>query len=127
MDLEGDVTGEFPCFDFQTLADSMDTAGLSWKYYAPTYGQRGYNFNTFDAINHIRNSGLWDTNVMPDTQFASDAKNGLLPAMSWLVTGDGSEHPPNSSCFGENWTVTQLKRAHAGAGLGYDGSLSDVG
>jgi hypothetical protein len=45
---------------------------------------------------------------MPDTQFASDAKNGLLPAMSWLVTGDGSEHPPNSSCFGENWTVTQL-------------------
>ncbi len=108
MDLEGDVTGEFPCFDFQTLADSMDTAGLSWKYYAPTYGQRGYNFNTFDAINHIRNSGLWDTNVMPDTQFASDAKNGLLPAMSWLVTGDGSEHPPNSSCFGENWTVTQL-------------------
>jgi phospholipase C len=108
MDEEGDVTGEFPCFDFPTLADSMQSAGISWKYYAPTYGERGYVFNTLNAINHIRNSGLWTSNVMPDTQFASDAMNGLLPAMSWLVTGDGSEHPPNSSCFGENWTVTQL-------------------
>ncbi|MGA8763221.1 MAG: alkaline phosphatase family protein, partial [Candidatus Sulfotelmatobacter sp.] len=108
MDEEGDVTGEYPCFDFQTLADSMQTAGISWKYYAPTYGERGYVFNTFNAINHIRNSSLWTSNVMPDTQFASDALSGTLPAMSWLVTGAGSEHPPNSSCFGENWTVTQL-------------------
>ena len=108
MDEEGDVTGEFPCFDFQTLADSMESAGISWRYYAPTAGERGYVFNTLNAINHIRNSGLWNSNVVPDTQFASDAISGLLPAMSWLVTGDASEHPPNSSCFGENWTVTQL-------------------
>lgn len=108
MDEEGDVTGEFPCFDFPTLADSMQSAGISWRYYAPTKGEQGYNFNTFNAINHIRNTGLWTSNVVPDTQFASDALNGLLPAMSWLVTGAASEHPPNSSCFGENWTVTQL-------------------
>jgi phospholipase C len=108
MDDEGDVTGEFPCFDFPTLADSLQSAGISWRYYAPTKGEQGYNFNTFDAINHIRNSGLWNTNVVPDTEFESDALNGFLPAMSWLVTGAGSEHPPNSSCFGENWTVTQL-------------------
>ena len=108
MDEEGDITGEFPCFDFQTLADSMETAGVSWKYYAPSSGEQGYVFNTFNAINHIRNSGLWNTNVVSDTQFADDALSGMLPAMSWLVTGAASEHPPNSSCFGENWTVTQL-------------------
>jgi phospholipase C len=28
--------------------------------------------------------------------------------VSWLVTGDGSEHPPLSTCAGENWTVRQL-------------------
>jgi hypothetical protein len=28
--------------------------------------------------------------------------------VSWLVTGAGSEHPPNTACLGENWTVTQL-------------------
>ena len=108
MDEEGDITGEFPCFDFQTLADSMETAGVSWKYYAPAFGEQGYVFNTFDAINHIRNGSLWNTNVVSDTQFATDALSGTLPAMSWLVTGAASEHPPNSSCFGENWTVTQL-------------------
>lgn len=108
MDEEGDITGEFPCFDFQTLADSMETAGVSWKYYAPSAGEQGYVFNTFNAINHIRNGSLWSTNVVSDTQFADDALSGTLPAMSWLVTGAGSEHPPNSSCFGENWTVTQL-------------------
>jgi phospholipase C len=108
MDEEGDITGEYPCFDFETLADSMETAGVSWKYYAPSYGERGYVFNTLNAINHIRNSDLWTTNVVSDTQFASDALSGQLPAMSWLVTGDASEHPPNGSCFGENWTVTQI-------------------
>jgi phospholipase C len=118
MDEEGDITGEFPCFDFQTLADSMETAGISWKYYAPSYGEQGYVFNTFDAINHIRNGNLWTTNVVSDTQFATDALSGTLPAMSWLVTGAASEHPPNSSCFGENWTVTQLNALMQGPDWG---------
>ena len=108
MDEEGDVTGEFPCFNFPTLADSMESAGVSWKYYAPPEGEQGYVFNTFNAIDHIRNSDLWTTNVVPDTQFATDALNGNLPSMSWLVTGAASEHPPNSTCFGENWTVNQI-------------------
>ena len=31
--------GPFPCFtQFATLADTLDDAGLSWKYYAPAFG-----------------------------------------------------------------------------------------
>ena len=108
IDSQNDIQGEFPCFTFNTLADSMQANGVSWKYYAPGFGQRGYVFSTFDAFNQIRNTSLWTTNVVPDTQFVTDALSGNLPAMSWLVTGAGSEHPPNSSCFGENWTVDQL-------------------
>ncbi len=108
VDTEGDIQGEFPCFSFMTLADSMQSKGVTWKYYAPGFGQRGYVFNTLDAFNQIRNTSLWTTNIAPDTQFATDALSGNLPAMTWLVTGLGSEHPPNSSCFGENWTVEQL-------------------
>ncbi len=38
-----------------------------------------------------------------------DALNGDLPSVSWIVTGEGkSEHPPASTCIGENWTVEQL-------------------
>src|SRR5271166_2807252 len=30
---------EFPCFDFPTVADSLNTAGLSWRYYGATTDQ----------------------------------------------------------------------------------------
>jgi len=108
MDDDGDISADYPCFDFQTLADSLESAGISWKYYAPPQGTQGYQFSTYDAINHIRNSPLWTEDVVPDTQFAKDAASGNLPSVSWLVTGPNSEHPPNSTCLGENWTVQQL-------------------
>ncbi len=118
------VTKPFPCFDFQTLADLLDGAGLSWKYYAPSKGSAGYVFSTYDAINHIRNTSLWAEHVVPDTQFVIDAKAGNLPNVAWLVTTgkssfgtggsgtttdvDNNEHPPGSVCSGENWSVKQL-------------------
>jgi len=108
IDELGDISEAFPCFDFKTLADSLNTAGISWKYYAPPEGQQGYNFSTYDAINHIRNSPLWTEDVVPETQFVADAASGNLPAVSWLVSGPTSEHPPNSTCLGENWTVQEL-------------------
>ena len=118
MDDDGDVSDSFPCFDFQTLADSLENANISWKYYAPPQGTQGYQFSTYDAINHIRNSPLWAQDVVPDTQFAVDAANGNLPAVSWLVTGPNSEHPPNSTCLGENWTVQQLNALMQGPDWG---------
>jgi phospholipase C len=104
----GAISDVFPCFDIQTLADTLDNKGLSWRYYAPPEGERGYVMSTFDAIDHIRNSGIWNTNVVPPSQFATDAMNGQLPAVSWIVPGAQSEHPPASTCDGENWTVEQL-------------------
>jgi len=105
---DGVISEIFPCFDFQTLADRLDSAGISWKYYAPGEGQPGYAYNTYDEINHIRNTSLWAEHVVSDTQFATDAASGNLPAVSWLVTGANNEHPPGSACQGENWTVQQL-------------------
>ena len=105
---DGVISEIFPCFDFQTLADNLDSAGINWKYYAPSEGQPGYVYSTYDEINHIRNTSLWAEHVVPDTQFATDAADGNLPAVSWLVTGPDNEHPPGSSCQGENWTVQQL-------------------
>jgi phospholipase C len=32
----------------------------------------------------------------------------------WLVTGDASEHPPRSTCKGENWTVEQVNAVMEG-------------
>jgi phospholipase C len=105
---DGSVSRQYPCFDFTTLADRLEAISKSWKYYAPPQGQPGYIWSALDAIAHIRLTDLWTQHVVPDTQFEEDARSGNLPAVSWLVTGAASEHPPDSSCVGENWTVRQV-------------------
>jgi phospholipase C len=114
MDNSGNISHQFPCFDFSTLADSLRSHGLSWRYYAPGQGQSGYIWSALDAIAHIRLTGLWQKHVVPTEQFVQDASAGRLPHVSWLVVGNGSEHPPGSSCVGENWTVTQLNAVMQG-------------
>jgi phospholipase C len=110
----------YPCFDFTTLADSMQGAGLTWGYYAPSEGERGYEWSALDAINHIRNTSLWTEHVFPTTQFVTDAQSGNLPALSWLTPpGYQSEHPQGtSSCVGENWTVSMINAIMQGPDWG---------
>jgi phospholipase C len=108
MNSEGEISNEYPCFDYQTLADTLAAAGVSWKYYAPSEGEPDYHFSTYDAINHIRNGPAWAANVVPYAQFLTDAQSGKLPAVSWLIPGVENEHPPQSTCLGENWTVKNL-------------------
>jgi len=112
VDSSGYLTNQYPCFDFQTLADLLDSSGISWKYYA----QEGSRFNSYDAVNHIRNTSLWTTNMVPDTQFVTDAQNGQLPAVSWVIAPDDEcEHPTNGTCIGENWTVNQVNAVMNGS------------
>ena len=104
LDSENHLTTPFPCFELQTVVDSLAAASVTWKFYAPFNSP----FNPLDAVNHVRYSDLW-SNVVPDTQFVLDAAAGNLPAVSWLVTsGPLSEHPGWSACEGENWTVQQI-------------------
>jgi phospholipase C len=109
MNTEGQITNEAPCFTATTLADLLESAGISWAYYAPAEGESGYIWSTLDSFSQIRNSDLWTEHVLPYTQFETDAAAGNLPAVSWVVQdGDQSDHPPASSCDGENFTVGQL-------------------
>jgi phospholipase C len=119
IDTSGNITQTFPCFELQTVADRLESAGVSWRIYAPQPGQVGYIWNVFNAIDHIRNGPLWNSRVEPYDQFAVDAAAGALPAVSWLVPDFAvSDHPslpgipgapPTvSECDGENWTVQQI-------------------
>jgi len=105
----GQPGGSFPCFNFTTLADRLNAHHIGWRYYAPAQGQPGYIFSTFDAIRHIRDSRQWETNVVPWTRFQRDVAHGSLAPVTWLVTGTAqSEHPPASTCLGENTTVSEI-------------------
>src|SRR5439155_9046546 len=53
--------------------------------------------------------------VLPQNQFAIDATNGNLPAVTWVTpTYSSSEHPLSSSCVGENWIVRNVNALMAG-------------
>ena len=104
IDQYGNIVKQYPCYEFQTLGDLLDDAGITWTTYAPG----NVIFNAYNAINHIHNTALWAEHYKTDTKFVTDAMAGNLPTVSWLVTDNGSEHPPYSLCFGQNWTVTQL-------------------
>src|SRR5882724_9011814 len=41
----GSITNQFPCFDFLTLADELENAHISWRYYAPRQDQPGYKWS----------------------------------------------------------------------------------
>jgi Phosphoesterase family/Bacterial Ig-like domain (group 3) len=99
----------YPCFDYETLGDALDKAGLDWAYYAPNSSTSGYIWSAYDAIAHIRNSSKWTTNIIDYRNFAVDAAAGRLPAVTWLIPGySDSEHPQALMSTGQAWTVKQL-------------------
>ncbi len=116
----GTTTTAFPCFEFTTLGDRIDEAQasnstLTWKYYSPSGGEAGYEWNAYDAINHIRYGPDWNVNIVPETQFVTDALNGNLASVNWVVTPDDiSDHPPNSVCAGENDSVSKINAVMQG-------------
>jgi phospholipase C len=106
--------GPFPCLTYKTLRDSLDAAGVSWKYYAPTfnYRSRGWLWTAFDAIHDVRYGPEWKTNVVtPETTVLADAEKGTLPAVSWVIPDYlNSDHPGSPSKSGPSW-VAQVVNA----------------
>ncbi len=96
----------YPCFSYGTMADELEAYNVPWKFYAPQHTEPGYIWNTLDGFSSIRNSNLWSQRVSPWQNITADAQSNNLPAVSWITAPTPySEHPPESSCSGENWTV----------------------
>ncbi len=98
------LTSRWPCVSIPTLPDELLKEGVSWRYY------RGDDpwVDPLREIKQDRFGPAWKYRV-PDTQFIPTAQAGKLPAMSWLIPPwTLSDHPPNSVCAGQNWTVDQI-------------------
>lgn len=89
-----ETPGPFPCLDYATLADEMDAAGISWRYYAPAITERGNIFSAFDAIHHIRYGPDWKKVVSPETRVLGDINSGSLANVTWVAPAvENSDHP----------------------------------
>lgn len=100
-----EVTGPFPCFDYQTLGDLLDAAHVSWHYYAPALNTQSGLFSAYDAIHHIRYGSDWTKDIVsPETTILTDIQNGHLPSVSWVIPSfPNSDHPLAASNAGPAW------------------------
>jgi phospholipase C len=97
-----DLPGVFPCFDYQTMADLLDAAGITWRYYAPVDNvDPGPAWTAYEAIHHIFFGSDWAKNVIsPQTQVLTDIANGELAAVTWVVPDYA--HSDHAGPFGSN-------------------------
>ncbi len=100
-----------PCFDYQTLGDELDNAGLSWKFYASQYGSSasgdGGVWSSYQAVNHIYNGPDWTKDVIsPQSRFITDVRHGTLANFTWItpVCRD-SDHVNCGGGYGPSWVA----------------------
>jgi len=110
MDAKFVVSSTFPCFNATTLGALADAAGVSWKAYTVIKGPDGaYIYNPYRSFSPMFDSSDWGTKIVDESNLIKDAQAGQLPALSWVTPPGGqTDHPPESACVGENWTVKQI-------------------
>jgi phospholipase C len=101
------ANGPFPCFtQFNTMAQVLDGAHVSWRYYSPPVGG-SIAWSAFDSIKYVWDGPDWNANVFtPQTRVLTDAASGALPSMTWISPDfTDSDHPGNNSDTGPSWVA----------------------
>ncbi len=101
--------GPPPCFtQFRTMADTLDAANVSWKYYSPAIGTgSGQLWSAFGAIQNVYTGPDWTKDVIsPESTVLTDVPNGTLPSVSWVIPDNtNSDHDGNGSDTGPSWVA----------------------
>jgi phospholipase C len=106
---EGETTitpGIFPCFDQPTIADLLDAAHVTWKYYTGPYDDfANPAVDIYEAIRKIRYGPQWHRNVVtPPGTILSDIANCRLSQVSFAMpTALDSDHAGYLSAAGPGW------------------------
>jgi phospholipase C len=96
------------CFNNNTLGAEMDTAGLSWAYYASAvYGDGGI-WSAYQNIEPIYDGPDWSKDVIsPQTNFFNDVSKGKLRSLSWITpTCENSDHAGCGAKTGPAWVAS---------------------
>jgi phospholipase C len=123
IDPAGVETPAYPCFDHPTLTDLLNTAKISWRYYAPSAGSiwTGPNAIQHMCVPSAPTGGVctgsdWTNNVVLATAQNSapvltDIINGNLATVSWVIpNGLESDHALSNDGTGPSY-VTSIVNA----------------
>ncbi len=122
-----------PDYAWTDLTYLLFKKNVSWKYYIQAGTQPDCANDAADcppAHQDAKTPGIWnplpyfDTvkqdgqleNITDVTHFYQDAKNGSLPAVSWITpSGANSEHPTALVSDGQAWTTSLINAVMQGA------------
>jgi phospholipase C len=101
-----------PCFDYQTLGDEFDKAGLEWRFYTSKYTiPYGGFWSSYQAVRHIFHGPDWKKDIItPQRRFLKDVAGpkGHLASFTWITpTCPDSDHSDCGGGLGPSW-VTSL-------------------
>ena len=127
-DPDKDLSGTGPDYGWTDITYLLHKHHVSWGYYVDpgtvpdcddgkTFCKPGFQrvgtpeiWNPLPDFVTVHQDGQVD-NVKASSSFIGEARNGDLPAVSWVVpNGKESEHPPGRISAGQAW-VTQLVNA----------------
>ena len=108
--------------DIPTIFDSLQSEGISWKFYVQNYDPE---INFLAALeedadiaqmvwvpllnyNRFLKDPELSERIVPLEQFFVDVENNQLPAVSYVVPSGASEHPPGSIEAGERFVRSLL-------------------
>lgn len=104
---------QLACFNYTTLGDELDSAGLPWRFYtskfeSPSSGDGSY-WSGYQAVKHIYEGPDWKKDVItPQSRFITDVGNGQLASFTWITpTCPDSDHVNCGGGLGPSW-VTSL-------------------
>jgi phospholipase C len=121
-----------PDYAWTDLTYLLFKNNVSWKYYVQTGTQPDCTNDAADCPpvhQDAKTPGIWnplpyfDTvkqdgqlqNITDVTNFYQDAKNGMLPAISWITpSGPNSEHPTALVSDGQAWTTSLINAVMQG-------------
>ena len=96
--------GPYPCFDqWNTMAQVLDAAGISWKYYATRLLSGGF-WEPFEASKYVRYGNDWNNDIIaPETTVLTDAANGNLASVDWVSPSKIDSDHPGDGDQGPSW------------------------
>jgi phospholipase C len=108
-DQNGNLTKHDTCFDFTTVPQQLEQAGISWAYYSASPYQPGYFWNALNGVAGIYHTDLWRSDrIRAVDGLLDDIRAERLPAVTWVTPRfELSDHPPQSTCHAQDW-ITDL-------------------
>ncbi len=106
-----------------TIFDSLQAAGVSWKFYVENYNPT-ITYRDLSSSGNKSSQVVWvpllnfdrfiddptlSSHIVDLKQYFIDLNNGALPAVSYIVPSGASEHPPSNLMSGQRFVKSIIQ------------------